>query len=115
MYNTYDFGGYLILTRGPENKVFLDGRSELYEPGGVLADYLAIADVKPGALSTLDKYGFQSCLLQRDEGLATVLAALPGWQEVYEDETSILFVRRSDSPASGIRKSSATQPFVHQD
>jgi hypothetical protein len=114
MYNTYDFGGYLILARGPENKVFLDGRSELYEPGGVLADYFAIADVKPGALSTLEKYGFHSCLLERDEGLATVLAALPGWREVYEDETSILFVRRSDSPASGIRKSGTTEAFLHQ-
>ena len=115
MYNTYDFGGYLVLARGPDNKVFMDGRSELYEPGGVLADYLEIANVKPGALSVLQKYGFQSCLLQHDEALATVLAALPNWKKVYEDSTSILFVRRSDSPVSEIQISGATRPFLHQD
>ena len=63
--------------------------------------------IKPGALSILQKYGFQSCLLNRDEPLATVLAALPDWQKVYEDETSILFVRRSASSALGAQISSA--------
>jgi hypothetical protein len=115
MYNTYDFGGYLVLTRGPGNKVFMDGRSELYEPAGVLADYFEIANVKPGALSVLQRYGFQSCLLQHDEALATVLAALPNWQKVHEDSTSILFVRRSDSPVSEIQISGTAQPFLHQD
>jgi hypothetical protein len=115
MYNTYDFGGYLVMARGPENKVFLDGRSELYEPAGVLSDYFAIADVKPNALATLQKYGFQSCLLQHNEALATVLAALPGWQRVYEDGTSILFVRRSDSQALGTQTSVAANPALRQE
>ena len=113
MYNTYGFGGYLIWSRGPEHKVFMDGRGELYEPGGVLADYLEIADVKPGALSMLQQYGFQSCLLNHDEALATVLAALPEWQKVYEDETSILFVRGSGSPASGAQISIAAPDSGH--
>ncbi len=113
MYNTFGFGGYLILSRGPEHKVFMDGRSELYERGGVLADYLEIADIKPGALSILQKYGFQSCLVNHDEPLATLLAALPNWQKVYEDETSILFVQRSASPALGARTSSAALDSGH--
>ena len=103
MYNTYGFGGYLILSRGPENKVFMDGRSELYERGGVLRDYHEIADIRPGVLSMLQKYGIQSCLLNHDEALATVLGALPEWQKVYEDSTSILFVRRNYSQSSEFR------------
>ena len=113
MYNTYGFGGYLIWSRGPEHKVFMDGRGELYEPGGVLADYLEISNVKPGAFSMLQKYGFQSCLLNHDEALATVLAAMPEWQKVYEDETSILFVRGSGSPASGAQISVAAPDSGH--
>ena len=70
----------------------MDTRSELYEPGGLLPDYMDIMNVKPDALSMLQKYGFQSCLLEHDEPLATVLAALPEWQKAYEDSTSILFV-----------------------
>jgi hypothetical protein len=107
MFNTYGFGGYLIFARGPEHKVFMDGRSELYERGGVLADYLEIEDIRPNALSLLQKYGFQSCLLNHDAPLATVLAALPDWQKAYEDSTSILFVRRSGSPAFVAQSSGA--------
>lgn len=99
MYNSYGFGGYLIWSRGPEHKVFMDGRSELYERGGVLADYLEIENIKPDALSLLRKYGFQSCLINQGSPLATVLAALPDWQNIYEDSTSVLFVRRSSSSA----------------
>ncbi len=39
MYNAYGFGGYLVWTRGPEHKVFIDGRGDVYERGGVFADY----------------------------------------------------------------------------
>ena len=67
----------------------------------------------PGALSILQKYGFQSCLVNHDEPLATLLAALPDWQKVYEDETSILFVQRSASPALGALTSSAALDSGH--
>src|SRR4029077_7471683 len=100
MYNSYGFGGYLILARGPEHKVFMDGRSELYEREGVLSDYLQVMNIQPSALSILSKYGIRSCLLEREEPLATFLAVLPDWQQVYADHTSILFVRRNSSPAS---------------
>jgi len=99
MYNSYGFGGYLIWSRGPGHKVFMDGRSELYERGGVLADYLEIENIRPDALSLLQKYGFQSCLINQGSPLATVLAVLPDWQNTYEDSTSVLFVRRSSSSA----------------
>ena len=111
MYNTYGFGGYLILARGPEHKVFMDGRSELYERGGVLAEYVEVVNVRAGALSILRKYGFQSCLLNRDEPLATFLAALPDWRKTYEDGTSVLFVHRGagsneEAPSASARLNS---------
>jgi hypothetical protein len=94
MYNSYYFGGYLIFARGPEHKVFIDGRTEVYERVGLMADYVSLAYFKPGSLAILEKYNIQSCLLQPGEALATVLAALPEWQKVYGDGTSVLFVRR---------------------
>jgi hypothetical protein len=95
MLNSYGFGGYLIWTRWPEHKVFIDGRSELYEHGGVLNDYMQVLDIHPAALSILRSYGIQSCLLDREESFVTVLSALPDWQRVYSDDRSILFVRRN--------------------
>ncbi len=108
MFNSYFFGGYLVWSRAPEHKVFLDGRSELYEHGGVLADFIEVVDIRPDAFSILQKYGVQSCLIQRDEPLATVLAALPDWQKAYEDHTSILFVRRNSSQVSSAENSGTT-------
>jgi hypothetical protein len=91
MFDSYDFGGYLVWA---DQKVFVDGRSELYEWGGVLSDYMYIAMLKPGALNVLRMYGIQSCLLDRDQPLATVLKALPDWKTVYEDNRSVILVHQ---------------------
>ena len=93
MYDAYGFGGYLVWSRGPGHKVFIDGRGDVYEKGGVLADYLHISRLKPGALSVLDGYGVQSCLIERDEALATLLSTSSGWQRAYSDDLSAVFVR----------------------
>ena len=62
-------------------KVFIDGRGDLYERGGVLADYMYITKMKPGALAVLNSYQVRACLLERDEPLSTLLAASPEWKE----------------------------------
>jgi hypothetical protein len=93
-FNNYGFGGYLVLNRGPEHKVFIDGRGDLYERGGVFSDYLHISLLEPGALDVLRDYRVKSCLLKRDEPLATVLAASPNWQRTYVDKVSAIFVLR---------------------
>jgi hypothetical protein len=97
MYNTYGYGGYLVWTRGPQHKVFIDGRGDLYERGGLFSDYLHIANLGPEALILLRHYGIQSCLIERDGALATLLSASPEWQRVYSDDLSALFVRTSIS------------------
>jgi hypothetical protein len=93
MFNNYGFGGYLVLTRAPEHKVFIDGRGDVYERGGLMSDYLHIDRLEPGTLAVLDGYGVQSCLLQRDEALVTLLSASREWRAIYSDNVSELFVR----------------------
>jgi hypothetical protein len=100
MFNTYGFGGYLVWSRGPQHKVFIDGRGDVYERGGVLADYLYMARNKPGTLAVLDSYGVQSCLVERDEAMATLLAASSKWRRVYTDGLSALYVRTRASDVS---------------
>jgi hypothetical protein len=94
MLNSYGFGGYLIWSLGREERVFIDGRGDLYEHGGVLSDYLHITQLEPGALTILRNYGIRSCVLDRHAPLATLLAALPNWEKVYTDNVSVLYVRR---------------------
>ena len=92
MFNTYLFGGYLVWAL-PEQKVFIDGRGDVFERGGVLSDYLHIANLKPGALAVLDSYHVQSCLVERDEALTVALSASPEWKRIYSDRVSALYVR----------------------
>jgi|SRR5579864_2388224 len=97
MLNAYNFGGYLI---GAGRKVFIDGRADPYERGGVFADYLHIVNLEPGALKILSNYRIRSCLLEPGTPFATTLAMLPNWQRVYSDSNSVLFVRRNSSATS---------------
>jgi hypothetical protein len=99
LFNSYSFGGYLLWSMGPEQKVFIDGRDDLYEETGALSDYMRIVDLEPDTLAILTSYGIRSCLIARnpDAQLATLLAATPGWRRAYEDKVSELFVRQSQT------------------
>jgi len=104
MFNTYGYGGYLVGML-PEQKVFIDGRGDLYEDAGVFAEYLEVADLKPGAFEVLRAHGIQACLLDRKEPLATALDSIPDWEQRYSDGVSVLFVRRiPDSAARAARE-----------
>jgi len=100
MLNVLHWGGYLTWELGPEHKVFIDSRIDIYEYAGVLSDYLDIVQARPRALFLLEKYGVEACLLHRQYPLATYLAARPDWQPVYADELSILYLRENRRLAS---------------
>jgi hypothetical protein len=97
MFNNYGFGGYLIWQLDGQNKVFIDGRGDLYERAGVLGDYLKIARVSIATPAVLDTYGIQSCLVQYDDPVRTLLANSADWQRAYSDGVSALYVRRGRS------------------
>ena len=105
IYNNYNFGTYLLWS---DFKVFIDGRSDIYERGGAFADYLHISRLRTGALAVLSGYGIQACLLERDEPLATMLSAQTEWQKAYADNLSVLFVRRNGGSFASAMPHAAT-------
>jgi hypothetical protein len=94
MFNNYGYGGYLVGNL-PEQKVFIDGRGDLYEDAGVFGEYLELAQLKPAAFQVLRAHNIQSCLLDSKEPLAIVLGIHPDWEKRYTDGVSALFVRRN--------------------
>lgn len=100
MFNDYGFGGYLVWSREPEHKVFIDGRGDVYERAGVFSDYMAVTDMKSDALAILQSYRINSCLIEQKSALATLLRASPGWKQVYKDKLSAIFVRRANEEAN---------------
>jgi len=91
--NDYAYGGYLIWA-APERRVFIDGRADLYEPAGVLADYMRFMSLDADPQLLLTKYDIGYCLFSRDQPIVHVMPLLPGWSQVYSDEQAVVFARR---------------------
>jgi hypothetical protein len=103
MFNDSDWGGYLIATRWPAHKVFIDGRFDVYEYSGVLADYLRIIEAGPQTMRLLARYNVHSCLVKRDSALAALLATKPDWNKAYADELTVLYFYSSLSGGGGMQ------------
>lgn len=114
MFDTGDWGGYLVWKFGPGHRVFMDGRLDLYVSNGVLSDYLRISQIKPDAQFLLRKYGIRSCLIAPDTEMASYLAILPGWREVYRDKSSIIFTRVLRRPSERTSKLSPPRISGHK-
>jgi len=92
MLNGYVYGGYLLWA-APGRKVFIDGRADVYDPAGVLADYTRFTSLNGDPKSILDKYRIDFLLLAQDEPITRVLLLIPGWKKIYSDEQSVVFTR----------------------
>ena len=103
VYNTYEWGGYLIWRLWPRYQVFIDGRA-LSE--NVFKDYASILydhpdPGRPTPQQLLDKYGVNTVIMGGFEyttGNLYKQAVHLGWTLVYHDETALVFTR---GPASG--------------
>ena len=92
MLNDYTWGGYLVWTL-PEHKVFLDGRADVYEWAGVLAQFGRWAMGQEDPQILLKKYDIAFCLLDARSPLVHDVAALPGWKQVYGDGQAVVLAR----------------------
>ncbi len=121
MFNTYEFGGYLMWRLWPQEKVFIDGRA-LSE--SVFMDYARIlynhddSDGK-GAQQLLNDYGVQAIVMNGFEysnGLVYLLApaladpAQKAWTLVYTDPQAMVFMR---TPPPGVAPLDSLQVLDH--
>jgi hypothetical protein len=94
VFNDFGWGGFLIWKYGPEGyKVFMDSRADVYEYAGVLNDYIGITSLDRVDLR-LRKYRIDACLVKRGTALEGFLRSQSEWQLVYQDEVSVVYVRR---------------------
>src|SRR3989344_4711623 len=100
MFNDPAFGGYLIWSLWPEQKVFIDGRNEVYS-GKPTQDFLAIMEWKSGWENLINKeYKFnyfilwyRGTLAQHTVGLTESLVAQENFKLVYWDDAAIILLR----------------------
>jgi len=92
MLNDFVYGGYLIWA-APDHPVFIDGRVDVFEWSGVLAEFGKWATLQAPPSALLDKYQINFCILSRRAPMAYVLPLLPNWKTVYSDDNTVIFVR----------------------
>jgi len=92
MLNEYVFGDYLIWAL-PEEKVFIDGRGDVYDWTGVFAEFGKWATLAEDPQVLLEKYHIRLVLLSNGAPMARVMAYLPGWRRAYSDDVAVVFVR----------------------
>lgn len=93
MYNLYHWGGYLIWRLYPEQKVFIDGRADVYGDA-FIDEYLQAYQVREDWREPLDRYDVGFVIIDEGSSLSTVLHESPDWDRWYADEIATVFIRR---------------------
>ena len=97
---TDQWADYLIYLN-PNQKVFVDGRSDFYGPE-VGNQYIHLINGQWDWAQLLEKYNFSSALLPVESSLAQLLKMRPDWRVIEDDGKRILLVHRTSSvPPSG--------------
>jgi hypothetical protein len=101
MFNDDNWGSYLIWAL-PTHRVFIDGRFDIYEYGGVLTDCYNFITLRGNPEAFLEKYGFRSALVRPRDAIEGYFEASPNWTRLYQDSTSIIFRRVGGAPPSAV-------------
>ena len=94
LFNSYNWGGYLIWRLHPHYPVFIDGRTDLYDDA-FIRRYLRVALARDDWQDTLDEYGINVILIERDSDLTNLLRYVSEWVPVYADDLAVVFVRNT--------------------
>lgn len=91
MFNSYNWGGYLIWQLYPQYRVFIDGRAEVVYSDGVLRDYVQAYFAGPGWREVLERYSVRYIVVERGSPLAVLTAESRDWRLIYADEGAVIF------------------------
>lgn len=86
-------GNYLEAVKGADADVFFDDRYDMY-PLELVEDYEVLLAGGHGWAEVLDRHDVDTVLWERNQPLASVLEASPGWRAVYVDDGWVVACRR---------------------
>jgi hypothetical protein len=99
LFNQFEWGGYLIYANWPQQRVFIDGRPDMYGPD-LFSQYVTVAELRPHWREILDSHDVRLALIDRDGPLAAELARDPEWRELYVGPVERLLERVSTPPST---------------
>lgn len=92
MFNSYNWGGYLIYELWPDYLVYVDGRTDLYDDE-FLRQYFQIMVAGEDWQENLAQTGANLVFIETNSTLAKFLRLDPAWQELYHDDLAAIFQR----------------------
>jgi hypothetical protein len=92
IFNTYGYGGYLIYRLYPEQKVFIDGRADMYGDD-FLGKYKVIHDGLPDWEKEFDQYDIDYVVCRRKASIRQLLLTRGDFKLVYDDEYNSVLVK----------------------
>jgi hypothetical protein len=97
MFNSYNWGGYLIFKLWPDYPVYIDGRTDLYDDA-FIRRYIEVMVANEGWSQILDNDGINLVVIETDSTLAKFLRQNPAWTELYRDKMAVIFARKITIP-----------------
>jgi hypothetical protein len=91
LFNSYNWGGYVIWELHPAYRSFVDGRTDLFDDE-LLQTYLVIWSAEPGWEAELSNWNVRVLLVEPYSPLAKV-APSQGWSIRYQDQQAVVLVR----------------------
>jgi len=95
LFNSYNWGGYLLWRLGAEYPVYVDGRTDVYDDR-FLRNFLDIMLVSPDYDRKLRDSGANIVLIEADSALTNFLARDSRWLEAYRDDLAVIYLRAAE-------------------
>jgi hypothetical protein len=121
MFNTYDFGGYLIWSLWPEHQVFIDGREDVYVNPGILDEYIGRFASRENWDRLVSRHAIDFAVVgypvevpsSEEASLDRLAFDRSSWALVFMDDVAAVYVKRNGRNDEVIRQSEikTIQPF----
>ncbi len=92
LFNSYNWGGYVVWRLWPDYPVYVDGRTDLYDDA-FLREYLSITLAQDDFQTKLDQHRIGFVVIEADSVLDSALRRESGWREAYRDRLAVIYVR----------------------
>lgn len=93
IFNSYEWGGYLIWHLYPEYRVFVDGRADVYGDT-FLEEFVHTYRAENDWRDVLRRFHVNTVILPPHAPLAILLQEEPSWQTAFGDQQAVILVRR---------------------
>ena len=103
MFNNYNYGGFLIHEFYPDQKVFIDGRADMYGDE-LMWEYMNIYNGGENWKELFDKHSIDYALVGKQAPISQLLQLSGEFVSVHEDSGHILLVRKTQKYEQIIEK-----------